>query len=372
MSNDEVAGPATRSDPQRSHRPERDLGRVAAAAFVILCVLGTAWVFLELGSLLLLVFAAVVFATIFDAMARGFCRLTGLRSRSLALTVSVFGLLAVFAAAFALFGAQFSSELDTIRESIPAALERVETLLERAGLSGSPAELLEEGTEDLSNLASRLGGYAMAVTSGVTDLVLVFVGAIFIAANPSMYRRGLLLLMPRRAEGPAATFLNDASRGLRGWMLGQAVSSLLVGIFTWGGLTLLGVPASGGLAVIAGLLDIIPLVGPIIAGIPAVLLALTVSPATALWTIGLYLLIQQLQGNFLQPMIQKHAVDVPPAVLLFAVFGAGALFGALGVLLAAPLTIVIYVFVQRIYVSQILGKPIRVAGHDDDATGGTE
>jgi predicted PurR-regulated permease PerM len=95
-----------------------------------------------------------------------------------------------------------------------------------------------------------------------------------------------------------------------------------------------------------------------------VLLAFTVSPATALWSVGLFTLIQQLQGNVLQPMIQKRAVDVPPAVLLFAVFGAGVLFGGLGVLLAAPLTIVLFLFVQRIYVRDLLGKPITVAGNE--------
>jgi predicted PurR-regulated permease PerM len=168
--------------------------------------------------------------------------------------------------------------------------------------------------------------------------------------------------MPHRAEDSVAAALDDASRGLSGWMVGQAVSSLVVAALTWGGLTLLGVPASGGLGLIAGLLDVIPMIGPIIAGVPAVLLAFTVSPATALWTIGL--LVQQLQGNFLQPMIQKQAVDVPPAVLLFAVVAAGLLFGFLGVLLAAPLTVVVYVLVQRIYVRTLLGKEIKVAGQD--------
>src|SRR3546814_13116124 len=84
-----------------------------------------------------------------------------------------------------------------------------------------------------------------------------------------------------------------------------------------------------------------------LAGIPAVLLAFTVSPMTALWTLLLFLAIQQLQGNFLQPMIQKQAVDVPPAVLLFAVVADGILFGFLGVLLAEPLTVVVYVLVKR-------------------------
>ena len=120
--------------------------------------------------------------------------------------------------------------------------------------------------------------------------------------------RGLfqvMLMLPAKAEPVAAKALDDAGDGLRGWMIGQAISSLVVGALTWGGLSLLGVPASGGLAIIAGLLDIIPMVGPVISGIPAVLLAFTVSPSTALWTLVLFLGIQQLQGNVLQPMIQK-------------------------------------------------------------------
>jgi predicted PurR-regulated permease PerM len=106
------------------------------------------------------------------------------------------------------------------------------------------------------------------------------------------------------------------------------------------------------------------MIGPIIAGVPAVLLAFTVSPLTALWTLLLFLGIQQLQGNVLQPMIQKHAVAIPPAVLLFAVLAFGLLFGFLGVLLAAPLTIVCFVLVQRLYVKATLGKSITVAETD--------
>ena len=94
---------------------------------------------------------------------------------------------------------------------------------------------------------------------------------------------------------------------------------------------------------------------------PAVMLAFTQSPSTALWTIVLFLVVQQIQGNILQPIVQKHAVDVPPAVLLFSVIGMGLLFGFIGVLLAAPLTIVMFVLVQRIYVQQLLGRDITVA-----------
>lgn len=337
--------------------------RIAMIAVSILAIVGVALLLLELTNFFMLVFAAIVLAAIFDGLARQVGRLTRL-GRGPALAFSIFALAAAFVAAFVFFGAQLSSEFETIRDSIPPAVEQVRNFLEQVGLGGPARDLLEKGTTDVSSLAATAGGYALTAGNVIANFVLVFVGAIFIASNPAVYRRGLLLLMPRRAEPVVAAMLNDASRGLRGWMVGQAVSSLVVAAFTWGGLALLGVPASGGLGLIAGMLDVIPMIGPIIAGVPAVLLAFTVSPATALWTIGLFLLVQQLQGNFLQPMIQKQAVDVPPAVLLFAVVAAGLLFGFLGVLLAAPLTVVVYVCIQRVYVRTLLGKNIKIAGED--------
>jgi predicted PurR-regulated permease PerM len=341
-----------------------DIGRVLVAAVAILAIVAAGWLVMSLTHFLLLVFAAVVLAAVFDALTGRIVRHTPVRSRGIALALAVFVIFAAIFAAFFLFGSQFASELDTIRAAIPGALAQVDALLTQIGLGQSLGEIVSSGTQDLSKLASSLSGYAMAVTSGVTDFVLVLVGAIFIAADPRVYRRGLLLLLPDRAVPTADRFLDEASTGLRGWMFGQMISSVVVAVLTGTGLMLLGVPASGGLGVIAGLLDPIPMVGPVIAGIPAVLLALTVSPMTALWTVVLFLVIQQIQGNFLQPMIQKHAVDVPPAVLLFAVFGFGILFGTLGVLLSAPLTIVAYVLVQRAYVKDILNKDIKVAAQE--------
>ena len=356
--------PASSPDKEIATKPPQgplEPGRVAAATLIVVAIVGLCWLAVELNRFFMLVFAAVVLAAVFDAIASWICRWSKL-PRGYGLAISVIGMIVLFASSFALFGSQLASEFDTIRETVPDAIGGVEGFLDRYGLGDKVRALAEGGGEDISRLLSQAGGYALAATSGLADFVLVIVGAIFIAGNPGVYRRGLLMLMPSRAEPVVAAALDDASGGLRGWMVGQAVSSLVVAAFTWAGLALLGVPAAGGLAIIAGLLDIIPMVGPVIAGVPAVLLAFTVSPITALWTLLLFLGIQQLQGNFLQPMIQKHAVDVPPAVLLFAVLAAGLVFGFLGVLLAAPLTIVIYVFVQRIYVRAILGKKITVAG----------
>jgi len=341
--------------PQHGRR--LDIGQFARAVFVVAAIAGVAWLTIALTPLLLLIFAAVTIAAVFDTLSTFVTRMTGI-GRRYALTAAVFIVLAVFVGSFALFGTQLVREFDTVREMLPGALRSVEGFLDEYGLGDRARELVASGTSDVSQLVSRAGGYAIAAGSGLADFVLVLVAAIFLASDPGVYRRGLLMLLPGKAEPPVSAALDDARSGLSGWMLGQLVSSLVVGVLTWIGLLVLGVPASGGLAIIAGLLDVIPMIGPVIAGVPAVLLAFTVSPTAALWTVILFLLIQQLQGNFLQPMIQKHSVDVPPALLLFALVAFGLLFGFLGVVLAAPLTVVVFVMVRRLYVQTILGKSI--------------
>ncbi len=336
----------------------------AGRVVILIALVGVAALLLELTGLLLLLFAAIVLATVFDAIARLITRLTRL-PQGLSLTLGILLLLGAFVGVFVMFGTQLAQQFETIAQQFPPALAAIEAQLNTWGLGERLRSVISSGTSDISAILTRASGYVVTVGSGLADFALVLVGAIFLASQPGVYRRGFLYLIPRAGEPTAEKAMDDATAALRGWMVGQLMSMTVVAALTWFGLMLLGVPAAGGLGLIAGLLDIIPFVGPIIAAVPAVILAFTVSPMTALWTIGLFLIVQQIQGNILQPLIQKHAVDVPPAVLLFAVVGAGTLFGFLGVLLAAPITVVTFVLIQRIYVKTILEKPIRIAVEDD-------
>lgn len=336
-----------------------------AAAFVqrcliVLALIAAAALLLRMSNLFLLIFAAIVFAVILTAVRRLITRLTGLKG-GLALFGAVLAVFGLLFGIFALFGRQIAGEFVTIGARIPEALATAQAQLDQWGIGARVRELIEQGTGDIAGLLSNAGGYALSAGSGIADFILVLVGGIFLAANPDLYRRGVVALVPKRREDLARQALDDSGSALFMWLRGQIVSMAAVTILTGIGLWLLGVPAAFGLALIAGLLDFIPFVGPIIAAVPAILLAFVAGPSTVLWTIGLYLLVQQIQGNFLQPMVQKHAVDVPPAVLLFAVGAAGVLFGILGVILAAPLTVVAYVLVQRLYVQAVLGKDVKVA-----------
>ncbi|QOW19576.1 AI-2E family transporter [Lysobacter ciconiae] len=139
---------------------------------------------------------------------------------------------------------------------------------------------------------------------------------------------------------------------------------VVVGVLTGLGLWLLGVPVAFGLGIITALLDFVPIAGPVLAAIPAVLLGFTVSPQVGLGALALFIVIQQVESHVLQPLIQQRAVDLPPALLLISLFAIGALFGLAGVVLAAPLTVVIFVLVKRLYVRETLETETRIPGEE--------
>jgi predicted PurR-regulated permease PerM len=130
-----------------------------------------------------------------------------------------------------------------------------------------------------------------------------------------------------------------------------------IGVMVGLGLWLLGVPFAFALALIAGLLEFIPYVGPILSAVPALLVALAETPELALYVLMLYIGVQSIEGYVLQPLIQERAVYLPPAVLLLAQLVLGILVGALGVMLATPMTAAVFVMIRMLYVQDVLGEP---------------
>jgi predicted PurR-regulated permease PerM len=202
---------------------------------------------------------------------------------------------------------------------------------------------------------SNLGRFALSLGNGIADTLLVVVGGIYLAAQPNLYRTGLIKLIPARSRGLAATALEESGATLGLWLKGRLISMAVVAGLTAIGLWLIGLPSWLSLALLSGLLEFIPFIGPIIAAVPAILLALAASPQAALWAALLYLIVQQIEGNIVEPLVQQRAVTIPPALLLFALVAAGLLFGIAGIILGAPLTVVLYVFVKHLYVREALG-----------------
>lgn len=336
---------------------------------IVLAFVALAAAVLALGQLLLMIFGAVVLAVILRSIARLYIRL-GLPD-GLSVGLAVISLLAILAGLGWTFGGLVAGQFANLAGQIPGAIDATQRQLDAWGVDYNIRQASRDIGSQLSGLTSRAGAFAASAGGVITNIILVLAGAVFFAAHPQVYRDGMIRLVPKSNEKMVHAALEDSGKALGLWLQAQILSSVAVFLLTYAGLSLLGVPSAAALAIIAGMLDFIPFIGPIIAGIPAVLIAFSVSPMTALWTVGLYLLVQQIQGNILQPLIQKRSVDLSPAVLLFAVVAAGTMFGIVGVILSAPLTVVGYVLVQRLYIEQALGKTPKRPGsapdpHHDD------
>lgn len=330
---------------------------------IVIAIAGLAALLWQLRDMLLLIFGAVVVAVIFRALASPLRRRLRLPD-GVAVALAVLFLAAAIGLAIWIFGQQIAAEARTLAETLPGAWQSFENRIGNLAFGERLTTMARDAAPSGGGVLAGAGSFVTSFGAGVADALLVLVGGIYLAAQPQLYRGGLLKLLPAARREPVREALGDSGRALKAWLKGQLIAMIAVGLMVGAGLWLLGVPLAFALGLIAGLLDFVPLVGPIVAAVPAILLALTVGPEIALWTSGLYLLVQQIEGNVLSPLVQQHAVDLPPALLLFALLGFGSLFGAVGVVLAAPLTVVAYVMVKRLYVRGALETQTDVPGEE--------
>ena len=165
----------------------------------------------------------------------------------------------------------------------------------------------------------------------LTDVVVIVFLGLYLAADPDLYRRGTLHLVPRGGRDRARAGLDAAGEALRKWLMGQLSAMVAVGVLTFAVLKLLNMPLALSLALIAALLEFIPFIGPILSGVPAVLVGFHVGPNEALYVAAAYLVIHQIEGNVVMPIVQKWAVALPPALGIASIVVFGWLFGLPGV-----------------------------------------
>lgn len=332
-----------------------------ARVVVTLALIALGLLLWKLSDLLMVIFGSVVVSVLLSAMVSLLVRRARL-SHGIALGVVLAVLVAGFALLMWLFGAQLAAEMDSLKKSLPSAWADFHTWL-----AASPAgPMVEQASGHLqssfSGIAAKAGTLALAASGNITNMLLMLVGGIYLAAQPKLYREGTLKLFPTDRRALVGDAMDASGNALKAWLGGQLVAMLVIGLLTGLGLWALGVPVAVGLGIITALLDFVPIVGPILAAIPAVLLGFTVSPQVALGALVLFIVLQQLESHVLQPLIQQRAVDLPPALLLISLFGIGALFGLPGVILAAPLTVVLYVLVKRLYVKEALDTDTPIPG----------
>ena len=335
--------------------------------FIVFAVGGLALLLWYLADVLLLVFATVLVALLLRSIAAPIDRRTGIGDNA-ALAIAALLVTLVIAVAVFLFGAEIRNQTIKLAETLPDAWE----LFTRRVFTGDLVEDLMERAEEAGPAAGQvltnvLIG-ARSVVAGLAATVVMIVGGVYLAAQPDIYRQGFLVLFPddgKRAQ--AEETLDAMGDALQLWLVGQLLTMAFIFIVTLAGLWAIGLEGALALAVFAGLAQFVPIIGPIVASVPALLVALTDGWQTVLWVLALYVVVQQVESNLVTPLVQRQTVRLPPALPLFAVVVFGLLFALPGVLLATPLAVVAFVAVKKLWVRDTLGNATTLPGEPEAA-----
>jgi predicted PurR-regulated permease PerM len=199
----------------------------------------------------------------------------------------------------------------------------------------------------LSSTVTVLGG-----------VLLLIVLSIYTGADPDLYRNGVMHLFPHRARDTTARVLTAMATVLRRWLVTQLIAMIVIGVVSTVVLLVLGVKAAFALGIIAGFLEFVPTVGPILSAVPAIAMAFLDSPQKALSVVIAYIVIQQLEGHILIPMLMKEGMDLPPALTIIAQALMALVFGFLGLMVAVPMLAAVIAAVKILYVERVIGDPV--------------
>ncbi len=327
----------------------------------LIAIVLSLYILWQIREVLLLMFAAVVLATTLNRLAKRFQRFGMRRGFAVLLAVAIF--LAGVVGFFWLIVPPFAQQFQELTYQVPKGFGRFNSWLD-ALRTRIPNELVPY-IPDINSLiqqaqpfVNRVLGNSFAFVSGslevVLKILLVLVLTGMILADPVAYRKVFIRLFPsfyrRRVEG----ILNKCEVSLEGWITGAFIAMFVVALMSLVGLSILGIKAALALAILAGFLNLIPNLGPTISVIPAMAIALLDDPWKVVAVLILYFVIQQVESNFITPIVMAQQVSLLPAVTLIAQLFFVTFFGFLGLFLALPLTVVAKIWLQEILIKDVL------------------
>ena len=341
-----MTAPGKPSAPAGTARASQ--ARLAIQLLVAAILLLVLW---RLRNVALLCFAAIIAAALLRGLAEPLTRFTSLPSR-FAIVVVIVVLASVLVIALWLTGQPMLGQLQELRNTVPRAWATALHWLQAQPFGPQ----LMSWTSDAADLKvpwARVAGAASAATTAVADGFLVLLLGLYLAFDPTVYRDGFLRLVPPERRADIGAALAASGDALQRWMLGQGLTMLIVGATVGIGLALIGMPLAAAMGFISGLLEFVPFFGAIASALLGTLLAFAQGPEQAFHVAIFFLVIQQLEGNLVIPMVQRWAVQLPPVLSLLAVVVFGTLFGVEGIVLGTPLMVVAIVLVRKLYVDTL-------------------
>ena len=346
-------------DAPRGHIPHPQSAealyvRRVLIAVLILVLLVVLW---RVSLVLILVFGGVLVAVALRNLSEPLRRYLRIPDRLSLLIITVaLGVVAFFF--FAVFGRLAGQQFSALADQIPGAMRAARDWLNGYSIGREVLQAMENSSEATARLLGALP-LAGGILGGIGEVILVIFVGIYFAADPPTYFAGVLRLVPPRRRLRARQILDAMSESLRKWLIGMTLDMLLLGVMTGIGMWLIGVPLPFALAVLAGVAVFVPYIGPLIATIPGLLLALSVRPLLALYAAIVYLIVLTIEGNISQPLLQRWAVSLPPVLNLLAILVFAPLFGIWGAVLATPLTVALSVLLQKVYIEDVLDDRVR-------------
>jgi predicted PurR-regulated permease PerM len=310
-----------------------------------------------LGDVLLLVFAAVLIAVGIDGLVRWLMERVPL-SRPFALILVLLVIVGGIGTAIWLTAARLVRQFGEVADKVIEFAGKIHDWLVQTGVLafvedvGGGGDMVPTAAGRIAGQAFNLGIGALGATASL--IILIFL-TVFLVADPALYRRGLVRLVPPDRRGVTQETLSAIAHGLRWWFLGQLVSMALLGVTVGLGLFLLGIELWLALAVLTAVLTFVPFLGSLIATVPIVAVGFAAGVQTGVIVLIGYIVIQNIEGNIIVPMIHQKAVDLAPAVLIAMQVLFSLVFGVAGLILAAPLTIMVMIAVQKLWVEHVLG-----------------
>jgi len=319
---------------------------VAIASLLVIFILVARVAF----NVLLMALAGSLIAVYFHGLADLIDRKTRL-SRRLGMIISVAVTILIVSVLLWFIGAKVQSQIAQLSNSLPHTINSAKAKLAETPLG---QKVLEYSAGDNSKKLLDTVQTFFSTSFGVLgDIYIIIFLGIFFTASPSLYKNGILALVPGNKKELATCIMDRISLSLKGWLKGMLLSMVLITILITIGLTIIGVPAALVLGLITGITEIIPNIGPLIAMIPGVLLGLTMGTGTAVIVALLYIVSQTIVANIVTPLIQKKMINLPPALTLMSQLIMGTLSGALGIILAVPLLAILIILVDELYVKKI-------------------
>lgn len=234
-----------------------------------------------------------------------------------------------------------------LANNIPGYIERVAPYYQATKIYlPSLQNSFDKISSSLSSISGNIFAATAGVVGGIVSVITVAVLSFYLLIDEKAFKNSLFALIPPDKRDDAADIFKKIALKVGDWLRGQLTLGVVVGIIDLIGLLIIGVPYALTLALISMLFEIIPVVGPIISGIVAAGIALTVSPVTAVFVVILYIVVQQLENHILVPQIMKKAVGLSPVVIIVAIVIGAKLLGVAGALLAIPVAAVISVIAQ--------------------------